>query len=141
MARRILLFTTLGFFAVLVLWSVPTVPTTMAAQDAGYVQKGRELFRENCAVCHGVDAQGSGPAASQLKKQPADLTVLQKRGEEFPIYKIMNYIDGEKVVPAHGTRDMPIWGKVFRRTKDEMRGQGDIYALAEYLKSIQKYSK
>jgi mono/diheme cytochrome c family protein len=88
-------------------------------QDAAYIEKGRELFRQHCAACHGPEARGDGPVAAQLKKRPSDLTVIQKRGEAFPIYKVMAFIDGEKVVPAHGTREMPIWGKVFRRTEGE----------------------
>jgi mono/diheme cytochrome c family protein len=110
-----------------------------ASQDAAYIEKGRNLFRQHCAACHGIEARGNGPAAAQLKKQPADLTVVQKRGEGFPIYKVLTFIDGEKVVPAHGTREMPIWGKVFRRTEGEAAKQSDIYALAKYIEAIQRY--
>jgi hypothetical protein len=34
---------------------------------------------------------------------------------------------------------MPIWGKVFRRTEGEAIKQLDIYALAKYIESIQRY--
>jgi mono/diheme cytochrome c family protein len=129
----------LGFSVVLILYSIPTSQHVVASQDQGYVEKGQKLFRQYCAVCHGVEAKGNGPAAAELKKQPADLTVIQKRGEKFPTYRIMTWIDGEKAVPAHGTREMPIWGTVFRRTKGETAQHGEIYALMKYVESVQKY--
>jgi mono/diheme cytochrome c family protein len=107
-------------------------------EERGYVERGRELYVRHCAACHGVDGRGSGPAAAALRKKPADLTVIQKAGEEFPLYRVMTFIDGERVVPAHGTREMPIWGKVFRRAEGEALKQLEIYALAKYLEAIQK---
>jgi hypothetical protein len=39
------------------------------------------------------------------------LTVLAKNnGGVFPFNSIYEVIDGRKVIIAHGTRDMPIWG-------------------------------
>jgi cytochrome c553 len=35
---------------------------------------GQDLFRVNCAVCHGVDARGAGPMSSQLRRLPPSLT-------------------------------------------------------------------
>jgi mono/diheme cytochrome c family protein len=37
---------------------------------------GQEMFTNYCAVCHGTDGKGSGPAASALKMPPTDLTAL-----------------------------------------------------------------
>lgn len=138
MIRTVMTIMALGFSAALILSGIPSSQPVLAGQDEGFVEKGRQLFRQNCAACHGVDAKGNGPAAKELRKQPADLTVIQKPGAEFPIYEVLTFIEGEKVVPAHGTREMPIWGTVFRRTKDGLRGQGDIYALAKYVESIQQ---
>jgi mono/diheme cytochrome c family protein len=39
------------------------------------------MFRSYCAVCHGLDAKGSGPAAPALKMEPADLTTLAKENQ------------------------------------------------------------
>lgn len=35
-------------------------------------------YRSSCAACHGSDATGNGPVASQLTPKPPDLTVLSK---------------------------------------------------------------
>lgn len=37
------------------------------------VAKGRQLFMQNCAECHGNDARGDGPLAKQLDPPPANL--------------------------------------------------------------------
>jgi len=38
-------------------------------------EKGRELFMENCAICHGKDADGHGPRSAGMIPPPANLTV------------------------------------------------------------------
>ena len=100
---------------------------------------GVDLFKEYCAVCHGNDAKGSGPAADALKKRPADLTQLaRKNGGTFPELHVMNFIKGQDVVAAHGSRDMPIWGSIF----SQMSSNPDLvqvrtYALLKYLEELQ----
>ncbi len=130
-----------AMLSVIILLMLPVAWSSAAGQDQGFIEKGRRLFLKHCAPCHGAEATGHGPVATQLKKQPADLTVVQKRGEKFPIYKVMTFIDGERVVPAHGTREMPIWGRVFRRREGEALARSDIYALAKYIESIQKFKQ
>jgi len=39
---------------------------------------GKDMFDTYCAVCHGKDAKGNGPAANAMKTPPADLTTLAK---------------------------------------------------------------
>jgi hypothetical protein len=42
------------------------------------------------------------------------LTVLAKNNNGvFPTNAVYETIDGSKTVPAHGTREMPIWGERF----------------------------
>lgn len=100
---------------------------------------GVDLFKEYCAVCHGNDAKGDGPAADALKKRPADLTQLsRKNGGNFPELHVMNFIKGQDVVAAHGSRDMPIWGSIF----SQMSSNPDLvqvrtYALLKYLEEMQ----
>ena len=57
------------------------VPDTPANIDAG-----RQLFQENCAVCHGARALGDGPAAFTLNPRPFNLQVhvpLHATGEVY----------------------------------------------------------
>ena len=39
---------------------------------------GEEMFNTYCAVCHGKGGKGDGPAASEFKIPPANLTLLAK---------------------------------------------------------------
>jgi len=101
---------------------------------------GKDMFNNYCAVCHGKDAKGDGPAASALKEAPADLTTLAQRNKgKFPSAHVSTMILGEADLPAHGSREMPVWGPLFR----SLDSQGDLIvhqrvaSLTEYIKSLQ----
>jgi mono/diheme cytochrome c family protein len=73
------------------------------------------MFREYCSPCHGLGGRGDGPAAKALKTVPADLTRLSARnGGKFPDTRVRRYIEGLDEISAHGSRDMPVWGKALR---------------------------
>lgn len=108
------------------------------AQNKSAVEKGSKLFKQHGAACHGVDAKGNGPAAKTLKVPPPDLTSIQSPGQKFPTVEVTNTISGEKAVDPHGTREMPIWGKVFRQPLGDAFGQIDINCLTKYIEEIQK---
>lgn len=98
---------------------------------------GRRLFVQYCAPCHGMEAKGNGPAATSLKKTPPDLTRIQKPGERFPAGRVMDIVAGDKVVNAHGSRVMPVWGAILRNEKGYTQSQEDLSLLVKYLESIQ----
>jgi len=78
----------------------------MAAQT----EPERSPYRRACAPCHGTDGRGAGPAAKALLAPPADLTLLAARnGGVFPRDRIVATIVGERTIPAHGSREMPVW--------------------------------
>ncbi|CAG0962889.1 hypothetical protein MYXO_00859 [Myxococcaceae bacterium] len=122
------------------------VLSSAAAANAGsrvLVETGRTEYVRYCAACHGVNATGDGPVASVLHVRPPDLTrIAERRGGEFPAGEIASVIDGRFEVAAHGTRAMPVWGRVLgepiaeRTTADEV-SRGRIDALVAYLESIQ----
>ena len=116
-----------------------TAAATFQSKDknADDAAKGRALYSQYCASCHGPSAKGDGVAASSLKVRPADLTAISMRYNGFPEEKMMDYIDGEKYAMGHGSRTMPVWGKRLRR--GDSAGQGDVYLLTKYLESIQKH--
>jgi mono/diheme cytochrome c family protein len=99
---------------------------------------GATMYNSYCATCHGVAGVGDGPAAKALAKAPADLTRLSARnGGQFPDTKVKRYIEGLDEVPAHGSRDMPMWGPLFRSLNRDTAPLR-VQALADFLRSIQK---
>lgn len=101
---------------------------------------GQEMFTTYCAVCHGTDGKGGGPAASALKVPPTDLTQLSKNnGGKFPALKVSAAIRGEGDVPAHGSKDMPVWGSLFWSMSHGHEGevQQRVANLTKYIESLQ----
>ncbi|MGD1095809.1 MAG: c-type cytochrome [Bryobacteraceae bacterium] len=100
---------------------------------------GKAMFMEYCAVCHGTEGKGNGPAAAALKKAPADLTQLAAHASDgkFPAVHVSRFIGGDDAVQAHGTRDMPIWGDVFKSMNDRTTATQRVSNLTDYVKSIQ----
>jgi mono/diheme cytochrome c family protein len=98
----------------------------------------KEMFHEYCAVCHGDQGKGNGPAADALKKAPADLTqIARKNGGTFPEVRVMRVIDGEDVLVAHGSRAMPIWGNLFRSLEGPGSETLRVNALMKYIEKLQ----
>jgi mono/diheme cytochrome c family protein len=112
--------------------------------DAMLADVGAKMFLQYCASCHGTDAKGDGPVAAALKAHPADLTHIAARHQgRFPDAEIAREIDGRFDVTAHGTREMPVWGRRFGEsiaegTEPDEVVRGRLMALVEYLKTIQK---
>ncbi|HVG82999.1 MAG TPA: c-type cytochrome [Vicinamibacterales bacterium] len=97
----------------------------------------RAMFDSYCAVCHGKTGVGDGPAAKALTKAPADLTKISARnGGTYPEVKVRRYIEGLDEVAAHGSRDMPMWGELFRSLNRDT-AQIRVKALADYIKGMQ----
>ena len=85
-----------------------------AVAEAEEVDIGKSEFQSSCASCHGADAKGKGPVGDQLKVPPPDLTMLAKRNNGvFPTNAVYEIVLGSKTIPAHGNREMPIWGERF----------------------------
>jgi Cytochrome C oxidase, cbb3-type, subunit III len=115
-----------------------------------HVRPGAEEFREYCAQCHGTDGTGNGPVASELKRKPANLTVLSKNNNGvFPTSEVRDFIAGTREILSHGTREMPLWGYAFMFRPGALAGpfvpvltpeqvEQRINLLVDYLKSIQQ---
>jgi mono/diheme cytochrome c family protein len=111
---------------------VPLKPTSAAS--------GQEMFNNYCAVCHGKDGKGAGPAATALKVPPTDLTTLsQKNGGKYPALHITSVIRGEGDLAAHGSKDMPVWGPLFWHLSQGHGGevQQRVANLNSYIESLQ----
>lgn len=116
--------------------AVPIQPTSPAS--------GQQMYTTYCAVCHGADGTGNGPAASALKAPPVDLTTLsQKNGGVFPTDHMYSVLQFGMNNPAHGSSEMPIWGDLLltlhKTSPDsEMMVHQRIVNLTRYLKEMQK---
>ncbi|MEI9976170.1 MAG: c-type cytochrome [Ignavibacteriota bacterium] len=100
---------------------------------------GKVLYGQYCAVCHGVDGRGAGPAASALKQRPTDLTQMTRQNKgAFPEQQFMKMMNGEVSTAAHGTGDMPVWGADLRNaTTNPNLAQGPHFLLMNYIEEMQ----
>ncbi len=106
-----------------------------------FVPTGKQMFKQYCAACHGLDAKGHGPARAALKVPAADLTTLAKRhGGEFPYDLVTNVLRFGPGVAAHGSSDMPTWGGIFQYMDNYNQAavQKRIKNLCDYLASLQE---
>ena len=84
------------------------------AAQAQDLDMGKSEFQSSCASCHGADGKGKGPVGALLKVPPPDLTILARNNNGvFAADAVYESISGLKTTPAHGTREMPIWGERF----------------------------
>ena len=101
---------------------------------------GKEMYKQYCASCHGLDGTGDGPAAPALKLPTTNLTTLAiKNGGVFPAAHVAAVIQGNGTTPAHGSKDMPVWGPIFHAMAGHSQAQVQlrIRNLTTYLESIQ----
>ena len=68
----------LGFALWLPKLTVDAYPTTYVRSTVPYnalsIANGFQLYGEHCAICHGAEGYGDGPAAARLRPRPADFT-------------------------------------------------------------------
>lgn len=121
------------------------VVVACARNDMPEPEDGRMLFAENCAICHGADGKGGGPAAEGMDPQPPDLTQISARnGGVFPTSMVLSAIDGYTRQPA--AEDMPEFGALLEGPMVPVDTGGPLMtptprplaALAAYLELIQK---
>jgi len=113
---------------------IKRVPITQTSPSSG-----KEMFGAYCAPCHGLDGKGDGPAASALKKQPADLTALASKNDgKYPsahVFQTLKQVDS----PVHGSKEMPIWGTLFYSiSSNQGEIQMRINSLVSYVQTLQK---
>ncbi|MEX2227498.1 MAG: CopD family protein [Dehalococcoidia bacterium] len=84
------------------------------------VGRGRELFQQNCIVCHGVDGRGDGPQAADLNPAPTDFRLHLPLHTDPQFYAFI----------ADGYRGsaMPAFGEAF--------SEEDIWNLVNFLRTF-----
>jgi len=114
---------------------VKHVPITNAPSNSG-----KDMYHSYCAVCHGTDGKGAGPAAAAMKTPPTDLTTLAKNaGGKYPASHVAAVIRGQAITPSHGSQDMPVWGPLFSSISQghEAQVQQRITNLVSFIESLQ----
>jgi mono/diheme cytochrome c family protein len=108
------------------------------------VDFGQREYLSSCASCHGVSGKGDGVLVRHLVKAPSDLTLLSRgNGGVFPTQRVWEMIDGgtSTDIGPHGSREMPVWGNVFR-SEDPQAPEGYARSrmafVLDYLARIQE---
>lgn len=88
---------------------VNPVSATQASLD-----RGLELFTENCEPCHGADGRGDGPKAMTLDRKPADFhsAHVQENTDGALFYMITKGIKEAKMPPFSGLFEEDRWNIV-----------------------------
>jgi mono/diheme cytochrome c family protein len=91
----------------------PPADTTGGAVDTGVVSAdlGARVFKARCALCHGPDGHGDGPASKALNPKPRNFHDVAYMGSKT---------DAELLATIHsGKGAMPKWSGVL--SEEEMR--------------------
>lgn len=100
-------------------WAGKTNPLP---DDAATIAKGRGIFERSCTPCHGVNADGNGPAAAGLNPKPANFRDGVRLASHSDAYLFMRISSGK-----HDTA-MPAFGGVL--------SEDDRWAILRYLRSL-----
>jgi mono/diheme cytochrome c family protein len=80
-------------------------PVKTAAPHLTTAISGKALYGQYCAVCHGTDGKGGGPAAVALKQHPTDLTQMTRQNSgQFQEERFIKMMNGEVETAARGPR-------------------------------------
>jgi mono/diheme cytochrome c family protein len=90
------------------------------------VERGKKLFKMNCAVCHGEAGKGDGAGAAALKPPPRDLTKGEYKAGGSPKELFATLTKG-----LAGTAMAP-FGHL---------PEGDRWALVHFVSSLNKSKK
>ena len=126
--------------ATVALWGEDEVTVKKIQITAEQLQTrdGGELYQSLCAACHGETGAGDGPAATALRSQPANLTVLtDENGGKYPFLAVQTDISGRYRVASEHI-DMPAWEDLLRRsTGNPALARQMIYNLNRHVKTLQ----
>jgi hypothetical protein len=122
--------------------SQPKGPTLkMIAIAYSQPESGKQMFNDYCAACHGMEGKGTGPAVQFLRVPPPDLTTMDLRYSKQSVgLKVSSLLRFGTTNSAHGTLDMPLWGRLFNSLNGGSQVVVDLRVrnLSDYVDSIQK---
>jgi mono/diheme cytochrome c family protein len=97
--------------------------------DPGAIARGQAIYGAKCAVCHGEQGAGDGPAAASLPLKPASFTDTAMVAEMTDAYWFWRVSEGGLIEPFRSAGSvMPAW-------KDELSVE-DRWAVIAYQHSL-----
>jgi hypothetical protein len=92
--------------------------TAVGAQtDKAAIERGRALFAQHCASCHGKSGRGDGPTAATLARKAHESDGDAAAQRRFFRAQIESAVQGTNASLAHRAPDMLVWGALFRATR------------------------
>jgi len=102
-------------------------PQKILSSSSDLLTKGKEVYEQRCAPCHGVNGDGEGEAAYLLYPKPRDFTAARFRivstWERLPTDEDIFYVIS-RGIPGSA---MPSWGHLDEKVR---------WALVHYVKSL-----
>lgn len=98
--------------------------TPVASVTPAVLERGKALYKANCAACHGESGKGDGPGAGVLKPPPRDhtdkafMSTLTDK-QIWDVIKMGGAMRGKPLMPSHP------------QFKDD-----DLHALVAYVRSL-----
>jgi mono/diheme cytochrome c family protein len=78
--------------------------------DPAMIARGKEIYTAKCALCHGENGDGKGPAAANLPLKPGDFTDRKMVAEMAGNYWVWRVSEGGLVEPFKSKNSaMPAW--------------------------------
>ena len=97
--------------------------------DAAMIARGKQLYAAKCALCHGEQGDGKGPAATNLTPKPGDFTDTKMVAEMAGNYWVWRVSEGGLVEPFKSKGSaMPAW-------KNEL-SMNDRWAVIAYAHTL-----
>jgi len=96
-------------------------------------ERGRDLWAQNCALCHGATGQGDGPAARWLRPAPTDLTAHDYAASRLAD-ALWNGVAGTSMsawrdLPADDRSELAAMTRSFAPSPDDTFVADDVVAL------------
>lgn len=140
MFKRISILAVIAMFGLAMAYADQGKKKVVIPVDKTNPTDAKEMYKGYCAPCHGAGGKGAGPVASALKVPPTDLTELARNnGGKYPDLHVASILRFGNEIPAHGSADMPVWGKLLATMDTTNKNVTDlrITNLTRYLESIQ----
>lgn len=91
-------------------------PVPVAPQQPPDLTRGKQLYEQQCVVCHGIEGRGDGPAAAGLEIPPTDFGDRERARQRslFALYQtITQGVDGTSMQPFAQLSSGERWALAF----------------------------